>query len=375
MISSQILKYVDNILYHACKKISYVGIYNDVTSRTVFFAQPNMLDFLNNLVIIFEPLFNTNFCIQLDYEIFRKIVDLNCDVEMNVDKNYINVNYRFSNHRSKVIETDYHDFDYATGDKYHIFTVDLALPLTHCFIPKFDVHEYRSLKEFGGFETSVNLIFQGNKIISTTSDRVILTRYTHKTSTNFIGHNISIPIEAVNFTLLTLRELNSLDITITDSSICLSIDDPKYKSIIKYSVKFHVAKFPQIDSILAPKPVHFSVPIDSLNEFLNNFIAVKNPANGKEIVKLSLADSLNMSLIHNDHQSEANLDVTIHQPTEDVSFFDLDVIKKIVKVAPKCVVNIHLGTTHIQMFSQDNNFQSAFMGIDPNYVYEIRNNQ
>jgi hypothetical protein len=357
-----VLKYIDSILYQCGKKSTVLGIHND-GEKTIFFISPEQLrlDFLNDIRIGIKSNCEEKFTIGLEFEIFRKLLTKTGTIEFDVSDTHVSVVTSNSKHKFKIVDTRYLDQSNVSGDGYELFTTNLAMPISCCFEPDYDS------RMTGVFENDINIVFVGDKIIATTTNRSVITRFHERvTGKSFTGDDISLPANSMNFILSTMRDINLFKLFITESFIRIVLFDAKHETTLKYDLKLSSAKFPNCDKFFIHGDDTFSIDCQLFKDFINNFVSIRNQ-DCKEIISLRLnSDMLQCSLIHTEHESFSELKVDPIRPNDATLYFDMELLKSTIKNIPKGTkLLVCLFETRTFIFSEDKKFQGIVSGVDP----------
>jgi len=365
------LRYIDSMLYQCSKKSTTLGIHND-SEKIVFFISPEQLrfDFLNDIRIGIKSNCKEKFTVGLEFEVFRKLLTKSGVIEFDVSDTHVSVITSNSKHRFKIVATEYSNQSNVNGDGYELFTTNLAIPISCCFEP-----DYNS-KIAGAFENNINIVFVGNKVIATTTNRNVITRYYEQVNDkSFTGDDISLPANSMNFILSTMRDINLFKLFITESFIRILLFDAKHETTLKYDLKLSSVKFPNCDNFFIHGEDAFSIDCQLFKDFINNFVSIKNQ-DCKEIISLKLnSDMLQCSLIHTEHESFSELKVDLIKPNDITLYLDMELLKSAIKNIPKSAkLVIGLFETKIFIFSEDKKFQGIVSGIDPSAITGKKSN-
>lgn len=360
------LRYVDRILGNCGKKANSLGIHND-SEKIVFFIplEQLKLDFLNDIRIAVKSDIEDKFTIGIEYEIFKKLLSKEGLLEFDISDSYLSIKSDSGKHRFKTIPLEYDESSSNVNNSYELFTTDLAIPLSTVWEP-----EYNS-KEAGNFANDISISLNHQVITVVTTNRNLITRSRREISnkaTIFNEEKFSIPGNALTFMLSTLKDLNVIKLGIVNGKeIQVLLGDSKFNSTLKYNIKLSATQFPAIDALLSYSPDSFTT--NGLKRFITSFLTVKNQ-NLKEIVMLSINDTeFKMSLVHNEHESEATLQVSTITDNEKTDLYlDFQYLNSVLKNVEERLLYVGIFETKIHIRTEDSNFSSVIMGINPEAI-------
>ena len=362
----EFLRYVDRILGQCGKKANSLGIHND-SEKIVFFIplEQLRLDFLNDIRIAVKSDVGDKFTIGIEYEIFRKLLSKEGLLEFDISDSYLSIKSDSGKHRFKTIPLEYDESSSNVDNLYELFTTDLAIPLSLVWEPEYNP------KDAGNFTNDINVSLNHQVITVVTTNRNLITRSRREVSnkaTIFNEEKFSIPGNALTFLLSTLKDINVIKLGIVNGKeIQVLLADSKFNSTLKYNIKLSATQFPAIDALLSYSPDSFTA--NDLKRFMTSFVTVKNQ-NLKEIVMLSInGNELKMSLVHNEHESEATLAVSSITGNEKVTLYlDFQLVTSVIKNIPENNLYVGMFETKIHIRTEDGNFSSVIMGINPEAI-------
>jgi len=360
------LRYVDRILGNCGKKANSLGIHND-SEKIVFFIplEQLKLDFLNDIRIAVKSDVEDKFTIGIEYEIFKKLLSKEGLLEFDISDSYLSIKSDSGKHRFKTIPLEYDESSSNVNNSYELFTTDLAIPLSTVLEPEYNP------KEAGNFANDISISLNHQVITVVTTNRNLITRSRKEISnkaTIFNEEKFSIPGNALTFMLSTLKDLNVIKLGIVNGKeIQVLLGDSKFNSTLKYNIKLSATQFPAIDALLSYSPDSFTT--NGLKRFITSFLTVKNQ-NLKEIVMLSINDTeFKMSLVHNEHESEATLQVIPITDNEKTDLYlDFQYLNSVLKNIEERSLYVGMFETKIHIRTEDSNFSSVIMGINPEAI-------